>query len=97
MRGVGVEQVSGLQVGCCCVFDVDGRNDIVAVADASQASMASFLDQRGKKVVVAGAPDQVRPQGDGGHVLLSVGGQNRCLGQRLGTGVSAEETVGIGA
>ena len=84
-----------LQVCRGGVFDVDGRNDIVAVSDLPQPSMTCLLDQPGKKVVVTGPPDQVRSQGDGGQVSLSVGRQHRCLGQRLGSGVSAEEPVGI--
>ena len=64
-EGVVVQGVGRQEVGTRRVIDVGRVDQVRPVADASQGASAGLPQEARNDVVVAWAPDQVRPQGHG--------------------------------
>lgn len=85
----------GSQVCGSSIFDVGDRHKILPCSDLSQAAMAGCVEKFGDEVIVAGSPDQVRPQGAGEEAMLSGGIEDGLFGEGFGEWVVAEPAFGV--
>lgn len=77
------------------VVEVDRVHEVRAVAEAAELSGASAREDARDEMVVAGSPNQVRAQRDGGEGR-AVGGEDALFGEGFGLRIGREKVRGIG-
>jgi len=94
--GGGLGKVfGGEEVGVGGVVDVGGIDEIFSAADHGEAADAGAGEDAWDEVRIAGAPDEMRAEGNGGEVGR-VGGEDEFFGDGFGFGIVGEVAFGIG-
>ncbi len=91
----GLEPVGGEQMGFGGVVDIDRIDQRIAPADPPELSAPGAGENPRQQIVVAGAPDQVRPNRDRGQARR-VGREDDLLGAGLGFRIRRLVTRRIG-